>query len=80
VPSVQAARPAAEKKIGDAAAEQAREDVVAARDAWREAAPGLKPEDLVFVDESGVATNMARRYGRGATGGRRVRGTVPHGR
>jgi transposase len=32
----------------------------------------------VFVDESGVATNMARRYGR-AAGGQRVRGTVPHG-
>ena len=33
----------------------------------------------MFVDESGVATNMARRYGR-ALGGRRVRATVPHGR
>jgi transposase len=33
---------------------------------------------LVFVDESGVATNMARRYGR-AAGGQRVRGAVPHG-
>lgn len=33
----------------------------------------------MFVDESGVATNMARRYGR-AEGGRRVRGAVPHGR
>ena len=33
----------------------------------------------MFVDESGVATNMARRYGR-AVGGQRVRGTVPHGR
>lgn len=33
----------------------------------------------MFVDESGVATNMARRYGR-AVGGQRVRGAVPHGR
>jgi hypothetical protein len=33
----------------------------------------------VFVDESGVATNMARRYGR-AAGGQRVRASVPHGR
>ncbi len=32
----------------------------------------------MFVDESGVATNMARRYGR-AKGGRRVRAGVPHG-
>jgi transposase len=33
----------------------------------------------VFVDESGVATNMARLYGR-AEGGRRAAGAVPHGR
>lgn len=53
--------------------------MAAARDAWREAAPALKPEDLVFVDESGIATNMARLYGR-AKGGRRARGAVPAGR
>jgi transposase len=33
----------------------------------------------VFVDECGVATDMARRYGR-AKGGRRARGVVPYGR
>lgn len=33
----------------------------------------------MFVDESGVATNLARLYGR-AEGGRRAVGTVPHGR
>ncbi len=43
------------------------------------AAPALRPEDLVFVDESGVATNMARLYGR-APRGQRARGAVPHGR
>jgi len=53
--------------------------VAAAREAWAAAAPALTPEALVFVDESGVATNMARRYGR-AEGGRRARATVPHGR
>jgi transposase len=52
--------------------------VAAAREAWRAAAPALRPEDLVFLDESGVTTNMARRYGR-AVGGRRVRASVPHG-
>ena len=35
--------------------------------------------DWVFVDESGVATNMARRYGR-APGGQRARGAAPYGR
>ena len=32
----------------------------------------------MFVDETGEATNMARRYGRGPRG-RRVDGPVPHG-
>jgi transposase len=32
----------------------------------------------VFVDESGIATDMARRYGR-APGGQRARGTAPYG-
>jgi transposase len=32
----------------------------------------------VFVDETGAATNMTRRYGRGPRG-RRVDGPVPHG-
>ena len=50
-----------------------------ARHAWAAAAPALRPEDLVFVDESGVATNMARLYGR-APGGQRAGGAVPHGR
>jgi transposase len=39
----------------------------------------VPPEDWVFVDESGVATDMARRYGR-ALGGRRAPGAVPYGR
>ena len=52
--------------------------MAAAREAWAAAAPALRPEDLVFVDESGIATNMARTYGR-AKGGRRARGAVPAG-
>ena len=47
--------------------------MAAARRAWAAAAAALRPEDLVFVDESGVATNMARPYGR-APGGQRGRG------
>ncbi len=53
--------------------------MAAARAAWRALAPTLAPEDLVFVDESGVATDMARRYGR-APRGQRAAGTVPYGR
>ncbi len=53
--------------------------MAAARAAWQAAAPTLAAEDLIFVDESGVATNMVRAYGR-ALGGRRAVGAVPHGR
>lgn len=35
-------------------AEQAREDVAQARAEWAAAAPTLRPENLVFGDESGV--------------------------
>lgn len=35
--------------------------------------------EWVFVDESGIATDMARRYGR-APGGQRAHGAVPYGR
>lgn len=52
---------------------------MAARTAWRELAPTLRPEDLVFVDECGVATDLTRRYAR-APGGTRAVGTVPYGR
>ena len=39
--------------------------MAAARAAWRaEAMPALAPADLVFVDESGVATDLVRRFGR----------------
>jgi transposase len=53
--------------------------VVAARAAWREARATVPAEDWVFVDESGIATDMARRYGR-APGGQRARGTAPYGK
>ena len=38
----------------------------------------LEPERLVFIDETGASTKMARRYGR-ALRGERCRASVPHG-
>ena len=48
------------------------------RRAWFEAQPGLDPDRLVFVDETGASTKMARRCGR-AVRGQRCRAPVPHG-
>jgi transposase len=56
--------------------------VAAARAAWptEDAAGvgGIPPERLVFLDECGVLTNMARLWGRSPRGSRAV-GTVPFG-
>jgi transposase len=38
----------------------------------------MSPVRLVFVDETGAATNMARRYGRSPRG-KRLDGPIPHG-
>jgi transposase len=38
----------------------------------------LEPERLVFIDETGASTKMARRYGRSPRG-ERCRAPVPHG-
>jgi transposase len=35
-----------------------------ARAEWKKNQPALDPTKLVFIDETGAATNMARRYGR----------------
>ena len=45
---------------------------------WFEAQPDLEPERLVFIDETGASTKMARRHGR-ARRGERCRAPVPHG-
>ena len=45
-----------------------------ARRAWRTKAGGIAPERLVFLDECGVLTDMARLWGRSP------RGTRPYGR
>jgi transposase len=60
------------------ASEQQRADVAAARTAWQYLQPQLDPDRLVFIDETGTATNMARRYGRARRGARLI-GRVPHG-
>lgn len=40
----------------------------AARLAWNEALPAMDVEKLVFIDETGAATNMTRSYGRSPRG------------
>jgi len=52
--------------------------VKAARAAWFEGQPDLDPKHLVFVDESGLSTKMARLRG-WAPRGQRCRAAVPHG-
>ncbi|MFN0192988.1 MAG: IS630 family transposase [Aestuariivirga sp.] len=61
------------------ASEQDRPDVAAARQAHIEAQGLLPLPRLHFVDETGVATNLVRRYGR-ALAGQRLIGKTPHGR
>ena len=60
------------------ASEQERPDVAARRKAWFNAQPDLDPEHLVFIDETGASTKMARLRGR-AKRGQRCRAPVPHG-
>jgi transposase len=49
-----------------------------ARDDWRAAQPDLDPARVVFLDETGASTKMARRYARGPTH-ERVTMAVPCG-
>jgi transposase len=65
------------KKTGHAS-EQEREDVAAAREAWFEGQLDLDPLKLVFIDETAISTNMARRFG-WAPQGERCRASVPFG-
>jgi len=67
----------AQKKSGHAA-EQDRPDVVERREAWFEGQLDLDPHRLVFIDETGASTKMARLHGR-APRGQRLRMSVPHG-
>ena len=61
------------------AAEQDTVEGKAKRVAWHEQIAGVAAEDLVFLDESGVTTDMTRRYGR-AQRGHRIREGTPGGR
>jgi transposase len=60
------------------AAEQERPDVAEARLRWMSDRLRFDPAKLVFVDETGASTKMARLYGR-AKRGRRVVGRIPWG-
>src|SRR6478736_618840 len=51
-------------------AEQQRSRVDAQRQAWFEGQIDLEPERLIFIDETGASTKMARRYGRAPKGER----------
>ncbi len=50
----------------------------AGRKAWFDGQPGLNPERLVFIDETGTSTKMARLRGRSPRG-ERCRSPIPHG-
>ena len=53
--------------------------MVAERAAFQAEIQRIAPEDLVFVDESGITTQMVRRFAR-ALGGSRAVGRAPAGR
>lgn len=50
----------------------------AARETWVDGQDGLDPERLIFIDESGLSTKMARLRG-WAPKGERCRAAIPHG-
>ena len=65
------------KKTGHARSRK-ENDVAKAREAWFEGQLDLDPSKLVFLDETAVSTNMARRFG-WAPRGERCRMSVPFG-
>jgi transposase len=52
--------------------------VAAERAAWKASQPKIDIHRLVFIDETGASTKMARRYGRSLYGQRGV-AAIPHG-
>src|SRR3546814_7909872 len=60
------------------ALEQDRPDVLKRRRLWFDGQLDLDPEKLIFIDETGLSTKMARLRGR-AIRGERCRAGVPHG-
>ena len=72
----------ASKKKSAHALEQNRPDILKRRQAWFDGQPDLDPAKLVFIDEKGLPTRMARLRGSapgGALFGERCRAGVPHG-
>ena len=53
-------------------------DVLARRRLWFEGQAGLAPERLIFIDETGASTKMARLRG-WSRKGERCRASIPHG-
>jgi transposase len=66
------------KKKTVRAAEQQRAELACARKRWMRQQGLFDPAHLVFIDETAVTLNMARRYGRSSRG-ERVIGYVPQG-
>jgi transposase len=60
------------------ASEQQRADIAAERDQWHAWQKSCDLSKLVFLDETGVTTDMLRRYGR-ALGGARCMDSAPAG-
>jgi len=58
--------------------EQDRLDVLKRRRAWFDGQLDLDPDRLIFIDETGLSTKMARLRGR-AIRGERCRAGIPHG-
>jgi len=52
--------------------------VLRRRRAWFDSQPDLDPDRLIFIDETGASTKMARLRGR-ARRGERCRAAIPHG-
>ena len=71
------ATPRRSKKTAHAS-EQERPDVTAQRQAWRATQAELNPQRLVFIDETGASTKMARLCGRSLRGSRCL-AAIPHG-
>lgn len=68
----------ATKKKSLHAAEQDTKEIRRQRDNWQQTTRQLDPARWIFLDESGVTTEMTRRYGR-ATRGERVHEGTPAG-
>lgn len=58
------------------ASQQERLDVAARQDVWRQEQPDLDLSRLIFVDETGASTKMARRWG-GRNAGRVLHRVCP---